>query len=549
MALTNKRIIRWMGLIGLITCGWVLAGARPLQAAGVVGNGTPASCTTAALTAALGGGGTVTFNCGPAPHTITPTAVQTITTDTTIDGGGLITLSGGMATRLFSVQNGATFTVRGLQLVDGYTTGNGGAIYAERLSTLTLEDCLFQDNVAANGGAIATNGWGANDDGVVVSISGSTFSHNTATAPALPGGGNGGGALYLSGGSAAVVHDSQFDGNAAGNGGAIHLLHSNLWATAVTFTGNTAQNVAGGGGGGAIYMDGTKALSGQVRLQACTFRQNSTNQLGGAIFSFPEGTGATAIDQSTFDGNVSTNRGQGGAIYHQSALGTGPLTITRSLFVDNRAAAEPLDAASQGGALWLLDAPVTIVNSTFTGNQAVHAHSDDLAADDWRRGFGGAIRTSSQTSIVNSTIASNTAGFVGGAMAGPATVTNSIVANNTGGNPWSIQQNCTVGLSNGGGNIQYPQKTTGNWNDYECFGGQTAVNPQLGALSDNGGPTLAIPLPVGSPAIGGGLNAACPATDQRGFFRVDGQCDAGAYEAGAVAFVPSQWVYLPLVTR
>lgn len=549
MALTSKRIIRWMGLIGLITCGWVLAGARPLQAAGVVGNGTPASCTTAALTAALGGGGTVTFNCGPAPHTITLTAVQTITTDTTIDGGGLITLSGGMATRLFSVQNGATFTVRGLQLVDGYTTGNGGAIYAERLSTLTIEDCLFQDNVAANGGAIATNGWGADDDGVVVSISGSTFSHNTATAPALPGGGNGGGALYLSGGSAAVVHDSQFDGNAAGNGGAIHLLHSNLWATAVTFTGNTAQNVAGGGGGGAIYMDGTKALSGQVRLQACTFRQNSTNQLGGAIFSFPEGTGATAIDQSTFDGNVSTNRGQGGAIYHQSALGTGPLTITRSLFVANRAAAEPLDAASQGGALWLLDAPVTIVNSTFTGNQAVHAHSDDLAADDWRRGFGGAIRTSSQTSIVNSTIASNTAGFVGGAMAGPATVTNSIVANNTGGNPWSIQQNCTVGLSNGGGNIQYPQKTTGNWNDYECFGGQTAVNPQLGALSDNGGPTLTIPLLAGSPAISGGLNAACPATDQRGFFRVDGQCDAGAYEAGAVAFVPSQWVYLPLAAR
>ncbi|MBK7181376.1 MAG: hypothetical protein IPH82_30065 [Chloroflexi bacterium] len=88
---------------------------------------------------------------------------------------------------------------------------------------------------------------GANDDGVVVSISGSTFSHNTATAP-FPGGGNGGGALYLSGGSAAVVHDSRFDGNAAGNGGAIHLLHSNLWAPAVTFTGNTAQNVAGGGG-------------------------------------------------------------------------------------------------------------------------------------------------------------------------------------------------------------------------------------------------------------------------------------------------------------
>ena len=128
-------------------------------------------------------------------------------------------------------------------------------------------------------------------------------------------------------------------------------------------------------------------------------------------------------------------------------------------------------------------------------------------------------------------------------------MTNSLIASNTGGNPSNIQQNCTVELTNGGGNIQYPQKTTGNWNDYECFGGQTAVNPQLGALSVNGGPTLTIPLPAGSPAIGGGLNAACPATDQRGFFRTDGQCDVGAYEAGAVVFVPSQWVYLPLTTR
>ncbi len=547
--MTSKRMLLWMALLGLIIAGWGRGGIRPLHASGVVGTGTPGSCTAAALTAALSGGGSVSFNCGPAPHTITLTAVQTITTNTVIDGAGQITLSGGGTMRLFSVQNGAVFTVRGLRLVNGRANDNGGAIYAERLSTLTIENCTFQGNVAANGGAVATNGWGANDAGVVVTISGSAFDGNTATAPGIPGGGNGGGALYLSGGSAATVSDSLFTGNQASNGGAIHLLHSNLLATGTTFTGNSAQNAAGGGGGGAIYMDGTKALSGQVRLVTSTFRENTTNQLGGAMFSFPEGSGATLIDQSTFDGNVSTNRGQGGAIYHQSALGTGPLTITRSLFVNNRATAGPLDAASQGGALWLLDAPVTIANSTFTSNTAIHSQSGSMAADDWRRGFGGAIRTSSQTTIVNSTIAGNAAGFVGGAMAGAATVTNSLIASNTGGNPWNIQQNCTVELSNGGGNIQFPQKVTGNWNDYECFGGQMAVNPQLGALSDNGGPTLTIPLLAGSPAIGGGLNAACPATDQRGFFRADGQCDMGAYEAGAVVFVPSQWVYLPVATR
>ena len=40
-----------------------------------------------------------------------------------------------------------------------------------------------------------------------------------------------------------------------------------------------------------------------------------------------------------------------------------------------------------------------------------------------------------------------------------------------------------------------------------------------------------------------------PSRAQRGFFRADGQCDVGAYEAGAVVFVPSQWVYLPLAAR
>lgn len=520
----------WCGLLGMV-------GERPLQAArvvtGVVGDGTPGSCVEAALTAVLSSSGSVTFNCGPNPHTITLTAAQTISAATTIDGGGLITLSGGDNTRLFNVQNGAAFTVRGLGLVNGRTTADGGAIYAERLSVLTIENSQFSGNVGYNGGAIATNGWGANDAGVVVTISGSTFSNNTATAPAIPGGGNGGGAVYLSGGSAATVSDSVFSGNQAGNGGAIHLLHSNLLAAGVTFSDNAANNTAGGGGGGAIYMDGTKGLSGEVRILACTFSQNTTNQLGGAIFSFPEGSGSTHIDQSAFTDNVSTNRGQGGAIYHQSALGIGALEIERTLFANNRAVAGPLDAASQGGALWLLDAPVTIRNSTFTANDATHSQSASMAADNWRRGFGGAIRVSEETTIINSTLAGNTAGFVGGAIAGAVVVQNSIIANNTGGNPWDIQQNCTVELTNGGGNIQYPQKTTGNWNDYECLAGQTAVNPLLGALADNGGPTWTMPLLAGSPAINGGLNVACPATDQRGFPRADGQCDVGAYEAGA----------------
>ena len=56
--------------------------------------------------------------------------------------------------------------------------------------------------------------------------------------------------------------------------------------------------------------------------------------------------------------------------------------------------------------------------------------------------------------------------------------------------------------------------------------------PLLGALADNGGPTLTHALLTGSPAIDAGNDAACPATDQRGVTRPQGaHCDIGSYEA------------------
>jgi hypothetical protein len=212
------------------------------------------------------------------------------------------------------------------------------------------------------------------------------------------------------------------------------------------------------------------------------------------------------------------------------------LTIDNSTFINNKSAATPLDTSSSGGALWLLDAPVTITNSTFTNNDATHSQNDSMDPTNWRRGFGGAIRTSEDTTIVNSTLVDNSAGFVGGALAGGAKVRNTIIANNSGGNPWDIQQNCTDEVANLGNNIQYPQRTTTLGNDYECFGGQTAVDPLLGALGHYGGPTQTIPLQAGSPAVDNASN--CPVTDQRGFARY-GPCDIGAYEFGGGILINS----------
>jgi hypothetical protein len=70
-----------------------------------VGNGTPASCTEAAFSAAVAAGGIIKFNCGSSPHTLTVTSEKVITKNTVLDGGGLVTLSGGNTTRILAIRS------------------------------------------------------------------------------------------------------------------------------------------------------------------------------------------------------------------------------------------------------------------------------------------------------------------------------------------------------------------------------------------------------------------------------------------------------------
>ena len=73
--------------------------------------------------------------------------------------------------------------------------------------------------------------------------------------------------------------------------------------------------------------------------------------------------------------------------------------------------------------------------------------------------------------------------------------------------------------------------------------GTTAIplDPLLGPLQDNGGPTQTHALLFGSPARDKGSNVAVPSTDQRGFARIfdgDGNgtatVDIGSFESGFV---------------
>jgi len=143
------------------------------EAGGMVGTGTPGSCTEAALDAALVGGGLVTFNCGAGPFTISLSSQKVITQNTTIDGGGKITLSGGGTTRLFSVSGGLSLNLSNLTLSDG-NANPGGAILND--GQLIIANSTLFDNTAAGGmgGAIYNNG--------VLTITSSTLSGNVAGA-------------------------------------------------------------------------------------------------------------------------------------------------------------------------------------------------------------------------------------------------------------------------------------------------------------------------------------------------------------------------------
>ena len=69
----------------------------------VIGNGRPASCTSAAVVRAVAAGGVITFNCGPKPVTIVMTTTASVIKTrhlVVLDGGGLVTLSGGGKRRI-----------------------------------------------------------------------------------------------------------------------------------------------------------------------------------------------------------------------------------------------------------------------------------------------------------------------------------------------------------------------------------------------------------------------------------------------------------------
>jgi hypothetical protein len=168
---------------------------------------------------------------------------------------------------------------------------------------------------------------------------------------------------------------------------------------------------------------------------------------------------------------------------------------------------------------------LAVRDSTVAGNSA-----DAMKADSAE---GGGIHNTGRLTIVSSTIAQNSAeanitGYGGGIFGSVNLLRNSIVALNT-----TLWDGTVPDLFGNIGTSGY--NLIGNSQGGSGYAPTDLLNvdPLLGPLQDNGGPTQTMALLPGSPAIDSGDNTNAPDWDQRGpgYPRiVNGTIDRGAFE-------------------
>lgn len=322
-------------------------------------------------------------------------------------------------------------------------------------------------------------------------------------------------------------------------GGGIYNDHGTLTVSGCIISANLADAGVGGG----IFNEGTLTVSGS------TFSSNASWYGAGISNHWLGGSGTLTITNSTFSSNVAET--EGGGIHNQGGL----LTVSNSTFSNN-------SATYGGGGISNDDRPSAAVtfainNSTFSGNSA---------------GYGGGVNHHGGTlAVTNSTFSGNSAGvltqFIYNGMGGgiynerSVTVTASTFSGNSatvhGGGIYNAGVNLLGGptiLKIGGTILKAGSSGENIYNDdvywpatvtslgynlssdkdgrfLSATGDRTNIDPRLGPLQDNGGPTFTHLPASDSPAIDAGDPALV--TDQRGpgFVRIiNARADIGPVE-------------------
>jgi CSLREA domain-containing protein len=309
-------------------------------------------------------------------------------------------------------------------------------------------------------------------------------------------------------------------------------------------------------GGGGILNRGT------LTVTNCLIAGNS----GVGIYSFGHLTLTRSSIQENTSAGVGVTHGAATLSYDRIArntggglfVGNGVVTLANSTIAGN--------SARNGGGISLVEGSLTVEGSTITRNTATEQGGGVFNRSDnvYRRGgasirllnstvsgnsarFGGGIANSPDNGAAgiglrNTTVSDNSASQQGGGIyqEGPVNdedfggigLVNSLVAGNR--SPTSPDLVNLHGFLNGSFNLIGVGSDSGLTNGVDGNRVGTAaapLDPRLGLLDDNGGPTHTHALLAGSPAIDAGSTADCPDTDQRGVSRPQGSgCDIGSYE-------------------
>ena len=331
--------------------------------------------------------------------------------------------------------------------------GGGGGLFGGGNGSIAVFSCVFQDNVAAfGGGGLSVN------VPVGFTMTDCTFVGNTA--------GTSGGGARIGNIGKGIVDNCQFLNNSADNsGGGLWRSGENpLEIRDCTFNFNTAS-INGGG----LYVGGNSPLF------DCVFEGNVAFN-GGGVYGLPIATQCHIFDN--------TANGRGGGI-----MANGSATITNCTLQSN-------NANNGGGGLSTNGGNVMLVNTLLTGNSTPDR--------------GGAIFVSgtfSDFTIVNCTVAQNTATGLGGGIynqpsaSGETFVRNCILWDN-------IDINGSVESS------QLHWQTGALSVDYCCMQGWSGDLGGIGNIGNN--PRFGDPedgvfrLAPASPCIDAGDNTAVP---------------------------------------
>lgn len=291
-----------------------------------------------------------------------------------------------------------------------------------------------------------------------------------------------------------------------------------LLVDAIVEDNNTTNSIEDEQGGG-LYVSG-----GSLRIDRCTVRRNTSGAVGGGLTAL---NAPVSIRDSAFQSNIAK---RGGGLYIDTPHA---VDVRRSLIALNKAVLRGagIDLSASG-------AEAVIENTTISSNYVLGNQST-------ASGAGMALTGSAR--VILSTIASNyawaatrdpdrAAGLQYDSSQGILTLNGTLLW----GNATLDDGNVDLGRSGNGAIEAYHNligATTPDAINRAEIDNLFAIDPLLGPLADNGGPTLTHAIAADSPARDAATwLIGATITDQRGFKRRragDAIADIGAYEHGA----------------